>query len=287
MINITLEQILLQIPTVEVSGLAKILETITTQLIGVGLKLVGAIAFWIVGNWLINFSLGLIAASFKGKMIDGTVVRYLISAIRVLLNIVLVVAILGFFGIETTSFAAILAAAGIAIGAAWAGLLSNFAAGAFLIILHPFKVGDFVSVGGVMGTVEEIGLFVTTIVTMDNIQTFVGNNKIFSDNIQNFSATDYRRVELVAQINHSVDHNDAIARLKANISQIPNVLSDPAPVVEILEFALTGTILAVRPFCHQNNYWQVYFDTNKMIRETFGSAEYPAPEQHFIVNSSK
>jgi len=114
------------------------------------------------------------------------------------LNIILVVAIRGYFGVETTSFAAILAAAGIAIGMAWSGLLANFAAGAFMVVLRPFKVGDFVTVGGITGTVKEVGLFVTALNTPDNVLTIIGNNKVFSDTIQNFSANPYRRVDLKA-----------------------------------------------------------------------------------------
>jgi small conductance mechanosensitive channel len=211
--------------------------------------------------------------------------RYIGTVISVTLNIILVVAILGYFGVETTSFAAILAAAGVAIGMAWSGLLANFAAGAFMIVLRPFKVGDFVTAGGTTGTVKEIGLFVTAVVTLDNVVTLVGNNKIFSDVIQNFSANPYRRVDLKAQLSHSVDHNDAIRRLKDQLSKIPNVVPNPAPDVEILEFNLAGPVLAVRPYCHTDHYWQVYFDTNKVIRETCGAAGYPVPEQHFVVRS--
>lgn len=260
-------------------------KNIINQLSNVGLKIVGAIILWFVGRWLINFAMTLLGRTFKSQHVDPTMIRYLTSAISVLLNIVLIVAILGFFGIETTSFAAILAAAGIAIGAAWAGLLANFAAGVFLIIFRPFQVGDFITAGGVTGTVTEIGLFVTTINTPDNIVTFVANNKIFSDNIQNFSANDYRRVDLTAQLAHSVDTNDAIRRLKERISQIPNVLSDPAPDVELLEFNLAGPVLAVRPYCNNANYWQVYFDTNKVIRECFGEAKYPVPAEERYVTS--
>lgn len=260
-------------------------NNLINQLTDVGLKIIGAIVLWFVGRWLIGFAMSLLGRTFKSQRVDPTMVRYLTSAIGVLLNIVLIVAILGFFGIETTSFAALLAAAGIAIGAAWAGLLANFAAGVFLIIFRPFQVGDFITVGGVTGTVREIGLFLTTIDTPDNIVTFVGNNKIFSDNIQNFSANDYRRVDLTAQLAHSVDTNDAIRRLKERISQIPNVLSNPAPDVELLEFNLAGPVLAVRPYCNNANYWQVYFDTNKVIRESFGEAKYPVPaEEHYITN---
>ncbi|KAF3889476.1 MULTISPECIES: mechanosensitive ion channel family protein [Nostocales] len=249
-----------------------------------GLKLLGAIALWFVGQKLIDFALKLLKRGFRSQHVDPTIVSYLVNIISVTLRIVLVVALLGFFGIETTSFAALLAAAGIAIGAAWGGLLANFAAGAFLIIFRPFKVGDFICAGGVTGTVTEIGLFTTSINTPDNVQTIVANNKIFSDNIQNFSANPYRRVDLVAQLHHTVNHNEAIELLKGRVSQIPNVLSNPAPDVEILEFNLAGPVLAVRPYCNNEHYWQVYFQTNKVIHEAFGEAGYPIPEHHYTVS---
>ncbi|MBU7585473.1 MAG: mechanosensitive ion channel family protein [Nostoc sp. TH1S01] len=250
-----------------------------------GLKIIGAILLWIIAQRLIDFGLKLLRRGFRSQNVEPTIINYLVNIIAVTLRIVLVVAILGFFGIETTSFAALLAAVGIAIGAAWGGLLANFAAGAFLIIFRPFKVGDLITAGGVTGTVTEIGLFTTTINTLDNVMTIVANNKIFSDNIQNFSANPYRRVDLLAQLHHNVDHNDAIARLKTRISQIPNVLDEPAPDVEIMTFNLAGPVLAVRPYCNNENYWQVYFDTNKAIRETFGEAGYPVPEQRYAFNA--
>ncbi|BAT56109.1 hypothetical protein NOS3756_51110 [Nostoc sp. NIES-3756] len=249
-----------------------------------GLKVLGAIALWIIAQKLIDFAIKLIRRGFRSQNIEPTLINYLLNIISVTLRIVLVVAILGFFGVETTSFAALLAAAGIAIGAAWGGLLANFAAGAFLIIFRPFKVGDFITAAGVTGTVAEIGLFTTDITTPDNVLTIVANNKIFSDNIQNFSANPFRRVDLLAQLHHDVDHNQAIALLKARISQIPNVLTNPAPDVEILTFTLAGPVLAVRPYCNNEHYWQVYFDTNKAIRETFGEAGYPIPEQRYAFN---
>ena len=258
-----------------------VIELLTTF----GFKVVGAILLWIVAQKLIEFSIRLLKRGFISQHIEPTLIHYLLNIISITLRIVLVVAILGFFGVETTSFAALLAAAGIAIGAAWGGLLANFAAGAFLIVFQPFKVGDFITAGEVTGTVAEIGLFVTSINTLDNVMTIVANNKIFSDNIQNYSTNPYRRVDLLAQLAHDVDHNQAIALLKAKISQIPNVISEPAPDVEILTFNLAGPVLAVRPYCNNTHYWQVYFDTNKAIRETFGQAGYPVPEQRYTVNS--
>ncbi|BCL35519.1 mechanosensitive ion channel family protein [Nostoc sp. MS1] len=249
-----------------------------------GLKVIGAIALWIIAQKLIDFAIKLIRRSFRSQNIEPTLINYVLNIISVTLRIVLIVAILGFFGVETTSFAALLAAAGVAIGAAWGGLLANFAAGAFLIIFRPFKVGDFITAAGVTGTVTEIGLFTTDITTPDNVLTIVANNKIFADNIQNFSANPFRRVDLLAQLHHDVDHNQAISLLKARISQIPNVVTNPAPDVEILTFTLAGPVLAVRPYCNNEHYWQVYFDTNKAIRETFGEAGYPIPEQRYAFN---
>ncbi|MNK87518.1 Small-conductance mechanosensitive channel [compost metagenome] len=203
--------------------------------------------------------------------------RYVGSVITVTLNIILVIAILGYLGMQTTTFAALLAAVGLAIGMAWSGLLANLAAGAFIIVLRPFKVGDFICAGGVTGTVTEIGLFATAINTPDNVLTLVGNNKIFSDNIQNFTHNPFRRVELKAQLSGATDWKAAAALLKEKIAAIPNVLETPAVDVEILEFNLVGPVLAVRPYCHNENYWQVYFDTNRVIKDALGEAGFPAP----------
>jgi len=250
-----------------------------------GLKVLGAIAIWVVGRWVIGLIVRFMQRTLTRAKMDPTLLRYLGNVVTVALNIALAVGILGYFGVETTSFAALLAACGIAIGAAWGGLLANFAAGAFLIILKPFKAGDFVTAAGTTGTVKEVGLFVTTITTPDNVQTYVGNNKVFSDTIQNFSSNPYRRVDLLAQLNHAVDHNGAIKLLKERLVKIPNVMTDPAPDVEILTFNLAGPVLAVRPYCHTDNYWQVYFDTNRVIRESFGEAGFPVPEQHLVVRN--
>ena len=246
----------------------------------VGMKILAAIVFWVVGRWLINLAVRMVEGSLSRQKVDPTVLRYVGSIITVTLNVLLVIGILGYFGIQTTTFAALIAAAGVAIGMAWSGLLSNFAAGAFLIVLRPFKVGDFVTAGGVTGTIKEIGLFATTINTPDNVVTIVGNGKIFADTIQNYTSNPFRRVELKAQLAGSADHRAAIALLKEKVAAIPNVLTDPAVDVEILEFNLVGPVLAVRPYAHNDNYWQVYFDTNKAIGDTFGAAGYPVPESH-------
>ena len=254
-----------------------------TLVIALGIRVLEAIALWIVGRWLIGVAIRMIGKAMTKQKIDPTVTRYIQNAVAALLNIILVIAILSFFGVETTSLAALIAAAGVAIGLAWSGLLSNFAAGVFLVILQPMKVGDFVSAGGVTGTVHEIGLFASSIDTLDNVRNIIGNGKIFGDVIQNFSTNPYRRVELTAQLAHGVDVHAAMAMLKKAIAGIPNVITAPAPDVEILTFNLAGPVLAVRPYCNNKDYWQVYFDTNRLIKETFTAAAFEVPEQHYVV----
>ncbi|NMF96192.1 mechanosensitive ion channel family protein [Aromatoleum toluolicum] len=243
----------------------------------IGLKVAAAIIFWIVGRWLIGLAGRMLQQAMERQKVDPTLMRYVGSFLSVTLNIVLVVAILGYFGVQTTTFAALVAGIGIAIGAAWGGLLGNLAAGIFVVVLRPFKVGDFISAAGVTGTVKEIGLFATAINTPDNVMTLVGNGKVFGDTIQNFTANPYRRVELKCQLAGSADHLTAMQLLREKLLAVPNVLAAPAPEVDILEFNLVGPVLAVRPFCHNDHYWQVYFDGNRVIRETLAAAGFPAP----------
>jgi small conductance mechanosensitive channel len=254
-----------------------------TLAVALGIRVLEAIALWIVGRWLIGLATRMIGSAMTRQKIDPTVIRYLQNAVAAILNIILVIALLGFFGVQTTSLAALIAAAGVAIGMAWSGLLSNFAAGVFLVILQPLKVGDFVTAGGVTGTVHEIGLFASSVDTPDNVRNIIGNAKIFGDVIQNYSTNAYRRVELTAQLAHGVDVHAAMTLLKKAMAGIPNVMTTPAPDVEILTFNLAGPVLAVRPYCNNKDYWQVYFDTNRLIKDSFTAAGYAVPEQHYTV----
>jgi small conductance mechanosensitive channel len=243
-----------------------------------GLKVLAAIAVWIIGRWLIGWVRRLAHAALqRGRRIDETLARYLSSALSMALNVLLVLAVLDVFGVRTTSFAALLAGAGLAIGTAWGGLLTHMAAGVFLQVLRPYKVGDHVVIGGVNGKVTELGLFGTTLVTGDSVTALVGNNKVLSDTIQNFSSLPARRVDTTCKIANGVDPRDAIDKLRDAVTQIPNVSKNPQPDIEILQFTPEGPLLAVRPYTHTDNYWQVYFDTHKAIVDTFGKCGYPLP----------
>jgi small conductance mechanosensitive channel len=257
------------------------LDTLTS----VGLKVLGALALYLVGRFLIERVIRLVQHALERQKVDPTLLRYVGTVISVLANIALVVAILGYFGVETTSFAALLAGAGLAIGTAWGGLLSNFASGAFLVILRPYRVGDFVSAGEVTGTVRAIGLFVTTIDTPDGVQTHVGNGKVLGGTISNYSANPIRRVDLVAQLHHAANVESTIAALKARLAAIPNVSHQTPPDVEILQFTEFGPVLAVRPYTHTDHYWQVYFEANKVISQVGGELGLPPVERRITVQN--
>jgi small conductance mechanosensitive channel len=210
------------------------------------------------------------------RNLDLTLQCYIANILGVVLNTPLVVAILGYFGLQTTSFAALLAGVGLATGTAWSGLLASFSAGAFLIIFRPYKVGADVEAGGVRGTVVEIGTFNTVIKNPFNGLTIVGNGKITGETLKYYGGNPYRRVDRAMQLARGVDPLPVIDALRPRIAAIPNVLADPTPIIETHDFNELGTGLAVQPFCHTSHDWQVWYDTNRAIVET-GEALTPPP----------
>ncbi|RZJ25961.1 MAG: mechanosensitive ion channel family protein [Haliea sp.] len=244
---------------------------LSTRGADLGLKVLGAVVVWFVGRWLIGLARRLFeTAIHRGKRVDETLARYLSAVVGFVLNVLLILAILDVFGVRTTSFAALLAGAGLAIGTAWGGLLQHFAAGVFLQVLRPYKVGDHVLIGGINGKVTELGLFGTTVVTADNVQALIGNNKVLADTIQNFSSLPTRRIDISCTVPATVEVNDAIGRLRIAVGKIPNVAREPQPQVEILRMTARGVQLAVRPSAHNDHYWQVYHDTQKAMMDTLG-----------------
>jgi small conductance mechanosensitive channel len=228
-------------------------------------KIASAIALWVGGGWAIRIIVGACRRSLLRGGMQAGLVSYIISVLSTSMRVFLLLAILGVFGIQTTSFAALIAGAGLAVGAAASGLLSNFAAGAFLQGLRPFKVGDYVIAASVEGTVEGIGMLVTTIVTPDHVHTFVPNGKLLADTLKNYSSNDYRRVELEANLEEGDDVVKAIELLQSALLVVPNQAPGKPPVVDLFEFKKKGPRLAVWLYTHTNHYWQVYFDANRVI----------------------
>jgi len=257
--------------------LQKYINLALDNIVRFGLKAILAIIFWLIGRFIIKKVISLIHLKAEKEAQDKTFVRYLRSVASITLDILLLVALFGFMGVQTTTFAALVAASGVAIGMAWSGLLANFAAGTFIMFLRPFKVGDNVCVcGNITGEVMEIGLFTTSINTNDNILTLVGNNKIFTDTIQNFTANKIRRVNLTVQLSPSINPSEITVLLKDKISKIPNVLKNPPLDITISEFNMAGTVLAVRPYCKTENYSKVYSATAYAIKEIIKDDKLPS-----------
>ena len=244
-------------------------------------KILGAISIWIIGGFLIRITQRLIRTALKKRLVDTTLVNYANATSSFLLKAFLILAILGVFGIETTSLSALLAATGVAIGMAWSGLLSNFAAGIFLIILRPFKVGDVITAAGISGTVREIGLFATTIDNAENLKVFVGNNKIFSDNIHNFSANPHRVLSIKIQLAASNDPIQAIQKFTDQLKSLPNL---KLPVTgEITEFNPLGVVITMKTGCIQSDHASLMTTANQMIFDVMKKENYMMPNASAIL----
>jgi small conductance mechanosensitive channel len=253
-------------------------QFVTSYVVAFGWKVAGAIALWIAGGWVIKLLRAGLSRALVIRHVDPTLSRYLEGSANALLKLLLVIAIFSVLGIETTSFAALLAGVGLAIGAAWSGLLGNFAAGLFILLLRPFEVGDTIASGDVTGTVRGIGMFTTRVDTEDRVRVHIGNGKLFADNIRNFSTNPCRRVNLTARVPRGMHPAPVQQWIAGRLAAIPKVMTDPAPMVAILEVNQDGAVLAVRPFCHHDHYWQVYFDTNRMLADLAAElASAPSP----------
>ena len=242
-----------------------------------GLKVIAAIAIFVVGRWVAR---GL--ANFFGRALtragtDETLVGFSINLAYAALLVFVVLAVLGQLGIQTASFVAVIGAAGLAVGFALQGSLSNFAAGVMLILFRPFKVGDYIEAGGAAGTVDEIMIFSTVLRTPDNRQIFVPNGSITAGNIVNASARETRRVDLV----FGCGYEDDVAQVKSLLEEVlrgdQRVLDNPAPTVAILELADSSVNFAVRPWVKASAYWGLYFDLNETVKRRFDEAGFNIP----------
>ncbi|RYZ42946.1 MAG: mechanosensitive ion channel family protein [Myxococcaceae bacterium] len=252
-----------------------------TEALPLLIKVVIALLVWFVGRTVIGGFRKVLDMALQRRQLDATLIRYIGSLFTGTLTMMLVIGILGVMGVETTSFAALIAAAGIAIGAAWSGLLANFAAGVFLLVLRPFRVGEEIAAGGVTGIVQEIGLFVTTLDTSDNVRISVGNNQMFSDNIVNYSHHPHRKMTVKVPLLHSADARTLMRALTDRMASVTGVQEKPAPQVEVGEFTLHGPVLSVCIFCKPTEFNDTQANVGEAIVEILQLANYgaafPAP----------
>jgi small conductance mechanosensitive channel len=264
----------------------KILETITVWFTTYSIKIVAAILIFIIGKWLCRRIANLLIKIMEKNNIDVTLVKFLGSIVYYTLFIVVMIAVAGQLGINTTSFLTIIGAAGLAIGLALKDSLSNLASGVMLIMFRPIKIGDFVDVGGVTGTVQSIDIFNTTIHSPDNQKHIVPNASITSGVITNVTANDNRRVDLVIGIGYDDDIAKAKGILEAIIKKEERVLENPATNIAVSELGDSSVNFVVRPWVKTSDYWDVYFDLTEEIKITFDkegiSIPYPQQDVHLF-----
>ncbi len=246
-----------------------------------GLKIIAAILIFIIGRWLAKMIKNLIVKVMKKGEVDATLTSFVGHLTYVALLTLVVIAALNQIGVQTTSFVAIIGAAGLAVGLALQGSLSNFAAGVLMILFRPFKVGDYIEAGGTAGTVEEIQIFSTILITPDNKVIIVPNAKITGDNIVNYSAKDTRRMDLVFGVGYGDDLQKVKDILQDILQNDPRVLKIPQPMVGVLELADSSVNFAVRPWVKSSDYWPLFFDLKETIKKRFDAEgiSIPFPQQ--------
>ena len=244
-------------------------------------KLIAAILIWIVGSWLIKMILKGIKKAMKKRDYDESLQKFLADLIGWGLKILLIVIVLSTVGIETTSFAAILAAAGLAVGLALQGSLSNFAGGVLIMIFKPFKIGDLIEAQGEIGAVAEISIFTTKLTGLSNKEIIIPNGTLSNGNIVNYTSLGTRRVDLVIGVSYDSDIKQTKTVLMDILQKHDLILKDPEPSVTVLELADSSVNFAVRPWCKSEDYWTVYFDVMEETKEQLDAAgiEIPYPHQ--------
>jgi small conductance mechanosensitive channel len=234
-----------------------------------GTKVIGAIAILIIGRIVVGIVARMIKRLMRKAGVDETLTKFTVSLTRIALMVFVILAALSTLGVQTTSFIAVIGAAGLAVGFALQGSLSNFASGVMLVIFRPFRVGDFVEAGGIAGTAEAVQIFHTVLKTPDNKKVIIPNNSITGSNIINYSAKDERRIDLVFGIGYGDDLKKAKGILERILAEDARVQKDPAPVVAVSELGDSSVNFVVRPWVKTGDYWNVYWDITERVKLTF------------------
>ncbi len=250
----------------DVNSLLDSAQSVGTEL---GIKLLTAAAIFIIGRWVVKAIVNVVRNALLKTEMEDTLEKFLCNILNAVLMIVLLIATVGAIGVETTSFLTVLGAAGLAIGLALQGSLSNFASGVLIIAFRPYQVGDFIVAGGEAGTVEEVQIFTTVLKTPDNKKIIVPNSQIMNGTITNVSAHDTRRVDLVVGCGYGDDIDAVYAVLKDIVDNHDLILSDPAPSVDLNTLADSSVNFNVRPWCKSSDYWAVYNQVTEQVKRKF------------------
>ena len=252
-----------------------------------GINILLAVAIFVIGRWIAKILLKVTDKMMTKSGMDPMLVRFLHSILNALLLLLIVIAAMDRLGVNTTSFIALIGAAGLAVGLALQGSLQNFAAGVLLVIFRPFKVGHFVETAGVAGVIEEIGIFSTRMKTGDNREIIVPNGAIYSGTITNFSARDTRRIDMVFGIGYGDDIRKAKEIIKGILEADERILKEPEPLIALAELADSSVNFNVRPWVNSADYWNVRFDVTEKIKLAFDENGISIPFPQMDVHLSK
>lgn len=262
-------------------GVQAAIETASGLVIEYGMSVIGAIVLFVVGRAVASWTRNKLTKALSKAGTDASLIPFFSSLVYYVLIGVVLIAVLNLFGIETTSLIAVFGAAGLAVGLALQGTLSNFAAGVMLLIFRPIRVGDFVEVAGHAGTVKEIAIFSTILHTGDNVRIVIPNAQISGDSVKNFSFNETRRIDLVMGISYGDDIGKAITIIERVLTSDARTLEDPAPTIAVSELADSSVNLVVRPWCKATDYWALRWDLIRALKEQLeaGGCNIPFPQR--------
>ncbi|HDI3210249.1 small-conductance mechanosensitive channel MscS [Vibrio cholerae] len=255
-------------------------------LIQYGVNVISAILILFIGNLVVKGVAGSVANVLKKKEMDKAVVDFIHGLVRYTLFIIVLIAALSRIGVQTASVVAVIGAAGLAVGLALQGSLSNFAAGVLIVAFRPFKSGDYVEIGGVAGSVDSIQIFQTVLKSPDNKMVVVPNSAVIGSAITNYSRHETRRVDMVIGVSYKSDLQKTKRVLRETLEKDPRILKDPDMTIGVLTLADSSINFVVRPWCKTSDYWTVYFDSMQAIKEALDAngIEIPFPQMDVHLN---
>ncbi|WP_418698139.1 mechanosensitive ion channel family protein [Bacteroides sp.] len=269
------------------SKLQILLQQLIDWGVSAGGRIIGAIIIFVVGRFLISFLRKILSGVLAKRDIDAGVQTFVKSLVNILLTILLIVAVIGKLGVETTSFAALLASAGVAIGMALSGNLQNFAGGLIVLLFRPFKVGDWIESQGVSGTVREIQIFHTILTTADNKVIYIPNGALSSGTVTNYSREDTRRVDWVIGVEYGENYDKVESTVRRIIADDSRILNTPEPFVALHALDASSVNVVIRVWVKSGDYWGVYFDMNKNIYSVFNKEGIGFPFPQLTVHQAK
>lgn len=255
--------------------------------VSAGSRIIGAIIIFVIGRFLISFLKKMVAKLLARRHVDASIQSFVKSLVNIMLTILLIIAVIGKLGVETTSFAALLASAGVAIGMALSGNLQNFAGGLIVLLLRPYKVGDLIESQGVTGVVREIQIFHTILTTADNKVIYIPNGALSSGTVTNYSREDTRRVEWVIGVEYGENYDKVETSVRRIIAAESRILNAPAPFVALTALDASSVNVVIRAWVKSADYWDVYFDTNKTIYSVFNEEGISFPFPQLTVHQAK